>query len=227
MAFIAVGTGVGMGIVVGGRILRGAHGAAGELGLLPWVPTGWPATEALEPFEGSPRAPGWQHAGARTPDRATGATSSPPPRAATSGEGAAAAGRRLAMASGGTGCWTRAHRVRGRHRFTTRRDRPRQAALAAHDAPAGISSALGPRAGLIGAVEAALDAADIPARRGGALMFLKPLLERNPSFVDAAVELHRAGQLPANSYVLDLDAVRHNAARCGPRPTGSAWRCLR
>jgi predicted amino acid racemase len=42
-------------------------------------------------------------------------------------------------------------------------------------------------------------------------MFLEPLLRRNRAFVDAAVELHRAGVLPANSYVLDLDAVRHNA----------------
>lgn len=33
--FIAVGTGVGMGIVAGGRLVRGATGAAGEIGLLP------------------------------------------------------------------------------------------------------------------------------------------------------------------------------------------------
>jgi predicted amino acid racemase len=42
-------------------------------------------------------------------------------------------------------------------------------------------------------------------------MFLEPLLRRNRAFVDAAVALHRSGELPANSYVLDLDAVRHNA----------------
>jgi predicted amino acid racemase len=42
-------------------------------------------------------------------------------------------------------------------------------------------------------------------------MFLTLLLRRNRAFVDAAVELHRSGALPANSYVLDLDAVRHNA----------------
>ena len=35
LAFIAVGTGVGMGIVSDGRLIRGAHGAAGELGQLP------------------------------------------------------------------------------------------------------------------------------------------------------------------------------------------------
>lgn len=42
-------------------------------------------------------------------------------------------------------------------------------------------------------------------------MFLDALLSRNPSFVDAAVALHREGHLPANAYVLDLDAVRQNA----------------
>ena len=42
-------------------------------------------------------------------------------------------------------------------------------------------------------------------------MFLDVLLRRNRPFVDAAVGLHRAGALPSNSYVLDLEAVRHNA----------------
>jgi glucokinase len=40
--FIAVGTGVGMGIVASGRLLRGATGAAGEIGFLPL---------GLDPFE--------------------------------------------------------------------------------------------------------------------------------------------------------------------------------
>jgi glucokinase len=35
LAFVGVGTGVGMGIVAGGRLLRGARGAAGEIGQLP------------------------------------------------------------------------------------------------------------------------------------------------------------------------------------------------
>jgi glucokinase len=48
--FIAVGTGVGMGIVSGGRLLRGAHGAAGEIGYLPL---------GTEPFD-----PANQHRGA-------------------------------------------------------------------------------------------------------------------------------------------------------------------
>ncbi|QFZ24817.1 ROK family transcriptional regulator [Saccharothrix syringae] len=35
-ACLTVGTGIGMGIVVDGRLFRGAHGAAGEVGYLPW-----------------------------------------------------------------------------------------------------------------------------------------------------------------------------------------------
>ncbi|MER8578483.1 alanine racemase [Mesorhizobium sp. M1423] len=42
-------------------------------------------------------------------------------------------------------------------------------------------------------------------------MFLQSLLRSNPAFVDAAIELHQAGQIPANSYVLDLDAIATNA----------------
>ena len=42
-------------------------------------------------------------------------------------------------------------------------------------------------------------------------MFLDGLLRRKPAFVEAAVVLHRQGQLPANCYVLDLDAVTRNA----------------
>src|SRR5579859_4505977 len=34
-AFVSVGTGIGMGLVLGGRLHRGAHGAAGEIGYLP------------------------------------------------------------------------------------------------------------------------------------------------------------------------------------------------
>lgn len=38
--WLTVGTGIGMGIVVNGTLFRGAHGAAGEVGYLPF---GWPA----------------------------------------------------------------------------------------------------------------------------------------------------------------------------------------
>ena len=36
LAFIALGTGIGAGLVLGGRLVRGAGGAAGELGFLPF-----------------------------------------------------------------------------------------------------------------------------------------------------------------------------------------------
>ena len=42
-------------------------------------------------------------------------------------------------------------------------------------------------------------------------MFLDVLLRRNPEFVEAAIALHREGRIPANSYVLDLDAIEANA----------------
>ena len=42
-------------------------------------------------------------------------------------------------------------------------------------------------------------------------MFLEVLRRRNPGFVEAAMALHREGRIPANAYVLDLDAVEANA----------------
>lgn len=42
-------------------------------------------------------------------------------------------------------------------------------------------------------------------------MFLDVLRRRNPDFIEAAIRLHQAGYIPANSYVLDLDAVEENA----------------
>ena len=35
-AFVSVGTGIGMGLVLGGKLHRGSHGAAGEIGYLPF-----------------------------------------------------------------------------------------------------------------------------------------------------------------------------------------------
>ena len=47
-------------------------------------------------------------------------------------------------------------------------------------------------------------------------MFLQSLLKRNSRFVEAVVGLHQGGQLPANSCVLDLDAIEANTALlCG------------
>ncbi|MCU1670358.1 MAG: hypothetical protein JWP40_3285 [Blastococcus sp.] len=42
-------------------------------------------------------------------------------------------------------------------------------------------------------------------------MFLDVLRRRNPRLIDAAIDLHQRGELPANTYVLDLDAVTANA----------------
>lgn len=42
-------------------------------------------------------------------------------------------------------------------------------------------------------------------------MFLKLLQRRNPALVDAAINLHQQGRLPANAYVIDLDTVTDNA----------------
>lgn len=41
-------------------------------------------------------------------------------------------------------------------------------------------------------------------------MFLKSLIARNPRFLEAAVSLHQSGEIPANSYVIDLDALVAN-----------------
>ncbi|KUP91575.1 alanine racemase [Tritonibacter horizontis] len=42
-------------------------------------------------------------------------------------------------------------------------------------------------------------------------MFLDLLIRRNPGFIEAAMALHQSGEIPANAYVLDLDAVERNA----------------
>lgn len=52
-------------------------------------------------------------------------------------------------------------------------------------------------------------------------MFLRSLITRNRPFLEAAVQLHQENLIPANSYVLDLDAVaantRHMAAEAHRR----------
>lgn len=42
-------------------------------------------------------------------------------------------------------------------------------------------------------------------------MFLDVLRRRNPRLVETAIGLHQSGAIPANAYVLDLDAVEENA----------------
>jgi glucokinase len=167
LAFIAVGTGVGLGIVANGMILRGAHGGAGELGLLPLSP-GDVASDLAElgPLEavagGAGLAQRWsEHTGRN-------ANGHDVLEAAASGDRDAEQlldeqAQALAMAvravqalldpelivfGGGIG---------SRHDVFSRV----QAALARHGVPSPTLelSGLGERAGAIGAVEAALDAA--------------------------------------------------------------------
>jgi predicted NBD/HSP70 family sugar kinase len=49
---LMVGTGIGLGIVVGGTLFRGAHGAAGEVGYLPF---GWPSDGLPDATYAKPR----------------------------------------------------------------------------------------------------------------------------------------------------------------------------
>ena len=42
-------------------------------------------------------------------------------------------------------------------------------------------------------------------------MFLDTLARRNPDLIRAAIDLHQTGEIPPNSYVLDLDTIRRNA----------------
>lgn len=41
-------------------------------------------------------------------------------------------------------------------------------------------------------------------------MFLEVTRRRNPGLLDAALRLHREGEIPPNTYVLDLDAIQAN-----------------
>ncbi|MCU1558562.1 MAG: putative amino acid racemase [Microbacteriaceae bacterium] len=43
-------------------------------------------------------------------------------------------------------------------------------------------------------------------------MFLDLLKRRNPTLIEAAAQLHKSGHIPANCYVIDLDAVSLNAS---------------
>jgi predicted amino acid racemase len=43
-------------------------------------------------------------------------------------------------------------------------------------------------------------------------MFLDLIRRRNPRLIEASISLHQQGRIPANSYAIDLDAVRANAA---------------
>ena len=42
-------------------------------------------------------------------------------------------------------------------------------------------------------------------------MLLERVLEKNPAIVEAAVQLHQEGKIPAGSWLFDLDTIAHNA----------------
>ena len=43
-------------------------------------------------------------------------------------------------------------------------------------------------------------------------MFLDLIRRRNPALVEQSIAFHQAGKLPANTYVVDLDAVEAKPA---------------
>jgi predicted amino acid racemase len=48
-------------------------------------------------------------------------------------------------------------------------------------------------------------------------MFLDLIRRRNPQLIEGAIALHQRGELPANTYVIDLDAVEDNARAISTR----------
>jgi len=173
LVFIAVGTGVGMGIVADGRIVAGAHGGAGELGLLP-LAVDWVAQDpaALGPLEavagGAGLAARWAQIrgsdvraedvfdAAAAGDRAAQALLDAQARVLAMGVRAVQAllDPRLFVFGGGMG---ERDDVFARVR----------SALSGHGVPVPALeiSLLGARAGLVGAIEAAGDAAEAAARQ--------------------------------------------------------------
>ncbi|MGW5656748.1 ROK family transcriptional regulator [Streptomyces humi] len=91
--YLRIGVGIGLGIVIGGQVLRGANGAAGELARLPypWDDDREPRQEALEAYVGS-------QALLRRAAQAWGAADGPRPRTADRLFALAAQGREPARA---------------------------------------------------------------------------------------------------------------------------------
>ncbi len=42
-------------------------------------------------------------------------------------------------------------------------------------------------------------------------MFTQRLKDRNPRLLEAGIQLHQTGRIPANTFLIDLDAIAHNA----------------
>jgi len=92
---ISIGTGIGMGIVIGGEIYRGAYGAAGEIDFLPLGGDRSPDTAGHGPFESASSGPAMLEEFAKRVE--DGAESKADPREGVAGIfAAAAAGDRVA-----------------------------------------------------------------------------------------------------------------------------------
>ena len=57
-------------------------------------------------------------------------------------------------------------------------------------------------------------------------VFLDVLRRRNPALIEAAIALHQTGRIPANSTVIDLDAVADNAALIKAAADKAGLRCF-
>lgn len=57
-------------------------------------------------------------------------------------------------------------------------------------------------------------------------MFLDVLRRRNPALIEAAIRLHQAGRIPANSTVIDLDTVAANTAIIKAAADRAGLRCF-
>ena len=55
-------------------------------------------------------------------------------------------------------------------------------------------------------------------------MFLDLIRRRNPQLIEQAIFLHQQGKLPANAYVIDLDAVEENARTIASEAAKFGWR---
>lgn len=174
LVFIAVGTGVGMGIVIGGRIVRGVRGGAGELGALPLGPDQvGDGAHTLGPLEavagGAGLARQWAALTGRPSDGRDvyAAAEGGDPRASALLDDQArvlAMGVRAVQALLDPDLFVFGGGIGARPDVYARV----QEALAAHGIPVPelALSALGERAGVLGAVEMALDAAEASETAG-------------------------------------------------------------
>lgn len=57
-------------------------------------------------------------------------------------------------------------------------------------------------------------------------MFIDVTRRRNPALIEAAVDLHRSGQIPSNCYVIDIDTVAANARAVSSAASAQGLACF-